>query len=53
MRFEPVGAEAGVDDDGDAEVGEGVFHAVADDFENAFFFLEVEIEDEFVVDLEQ
>ena len=53
MRFEPVRAEAGLDDDGDAEIGQRVLHPVLHDFEDALLFGQVEIEDEFVVDLEE
>jgi hypothetical protein len=53
MRFEPVRAEAGFDHDGHAQFGQRVFHPVLHDGENAFLFGQVEIEDEFVVDLEQ
>ena len=53
MRLKPVRAEAGFDDDGDSEIGQGVLHPVLHDFEDALLFGQVEIEDEFVVDLKE
>ena len=53
VSFEPVGAEAGLDDDGDLEFRQGVFHPVLNDGEYAVFFGQIEVENEFVVDLEE
>ena len=51
MGFEPTGAVAHFDDDGDGE-GEGFAHDAADEGGERFEFRGGEFEEEFVVDLE-
>src|SRR5258706_14103193 len=52
MGFEPVVAEAEFDVDGDGELNGG-FHFLFDEREDVAFFGDKEIEEQFVVDLEE
>ena len=52
MGFEPVGTDADGDLDGEAFEGERGLHLTGDDVANHLFLRTVEVEDEFVVDLE-
>ena len=51
MRFQPVGAGAEIDFDGDGQ-GQSGAHALGDFFGKGIFFVQMEVEDQFVVYLQ-
>ena len=52
MRFEPIGADPGLDDDGDLQI-DGVAHLFFDNRTNLLLFGAMQIKYQFVMDLEQ